>query len=78
MRVQDEKTKATDGAVSRRKILLGGTTLAAATAMGSAGPIQTAQAQQQRPVAVSAALPSDLIGDVEVNAYISAYPIISL
>ena len=38
MRVQDEKTKTMDGAVSRRKILLGGTTLAAATAMGSAAP----------------------------------------
>ena len=41
MRVQDEKTNAIEGAVSRRKILLGGTTLAAATAMGSAAPIQT-------------------------------------
>ena len=40
MRVQDEKTKAIDGAVSRRKVLLGGTTLAAATAMGSAGPFK--------------------------------------
>ena len=78
MRVQHEKTKATDGAVSRRKILLGGTTLAAATAMGSAGPIQTAQAQQQRPVAVSAALPSDQIGEVAVNAYLYAYPLISM
>ena len=49
MQVQDEKTKAIDGAVSRRKVLLNGTALAAATAMGSAGPIQMAQAQQQRP-----------------------------
>ncbi|MGA7599336.1 MAG: hypothetical protein WCB23_15990, partial [Pseudolabrys sp.] len=73
MRVQDEETKATEGAVSRRKILLGGTTLAAATAMGSAAPIQTAQAQQ-RPVAVSAALPSDQIDEVAVNAYLYAYP----
>ena len=78
MRVQHEKTKATDGAVSRRKILLGGTTLAAATAMGSAGPIQTAQAQQQRPASVSTALPPDQIGEVAVSAYLYAYPLISM
>ena len=78
MRVQDEKTKVIDGAVSRRKILLGGTTLAAATAMGSAGPIQTVQAQQQRPASVSAALPADQIGEVAVSAYLYAYPLISM
>ncbi|MGB9323190.1 MAG: hypothetical protein WCB77_21665, partial [Pseudolabrys sp.] len=77
MRVQDEKTKVIDGAVSRRKILLGGTTLAVAMAMGSAARIHTAQAQQ-RPVAVSAALPSDQIGEVAVNAYLYAYPLISM
>ncbi|MGB8562675.1 MAG: DUF1254 domain-containing protein [Pseudolabrys sp.] len=77
MRVQDEKTKVIDGAVSRRKILLGGTTLAVAMAMGSAARIHTAQAQQ-RPVAVSAALPSDQIDEVAVNAYLYAYPLISM
>ena len=44
MRVEDEKTKAMDGAISRRKILLGGTTLAAATAMGSAAPLNASAA----------------------------------
>lgn len=78
MRVQDERTKAIDGAVSRRKVLLSGTTLAAATAMGSAGPIQTVQAQQQRPASVSAALPADQIGEVAVSAYLYAYPLISM
>ena len=78
MRVEDEKTKAMDGAISRRKILLGGTTLAAAAAMGSAEPIQTAQAQQQRPASVSAARPSDQIGEVAVSAYLYAYPLISM
>ena len=53
MRVQHEKTKAINGTLSRRKILLGGSTLAMATAMASAGPIETAQAQQQHPASVS-------------------------
>ena len=51
---------------------------AAATAMGSAGPIQTAQAQQQRPASVLTALPSDQIGEVAVSAYLYAYPLISM
>jgi hypothetical protein len=74
MRVEDEKTKAMDGAVSRRKILLGGTTLAAATVMGSAA----LKAQQQRPAAVATALPSNQIGEVAVSAYLYAYPLISM
>ena len=78
MQVQDEKTKAIDGAVSRRKVLLNGTALAAATAMGSAGPIQMAQAQQQRTASMSTALPSDQIGEVAVSAYLYAYPLISM
>src|SRR5262245_45817942 len=36
--------------ISRRNILLAGTTLAAASALGSAASIQTAQAQQRQPV----------------------------
>jgi hypothetical protein len=40
-------TGATDCNVSRRKILLGSTTLAAASLLGSAGAIKTSQAQQQ-------------------------------
>jgi hypothetical protein len=74
MRVQDEKTNAIEGAVSRRKILLGGTTLAAATVMGSAA----LKAQQQRPAAVATALPSNQIGEVAVSAYLYAYPLISM
>ena len=78
MRVQHEKTKAINGTLSRRKILLGGSTLAMATAMASAGPIETAQAQQQHPASVSSALPSDQIGEVAVGAYLYAYPLISM
>ena len=77
MPVQDKDTKATDAAVSRRKILLGGTTLAAATAMASATPVQTAQAQQQqRPAAApSGRKPNILViwGDDIGIANISAY-----
>ncbi len=77
MPVQDKDTKTTDAAVSRRKILLGGTTLAAATAMASATPVQTAQAQQQqRPApAPSGRKPNILViwGDDIGIANISAY-----
>ena len=52
--------------VSRRNILLGGTTLAAASAMASATPIQMAQAQQrpaqaQQPAAPSGQRPNILV-----------------
>src|SRR5215467_12117477 len=40
-----EKTGSKDGAVSRRNLLLAGTTLAAASAVSSATAIMTAQAQ---------------------------------
>jgi Sulfatase len=76
MSAQDKDTKTTDAAVSRRKILLGGTTLAAATAMASAAPIKTAQAQQQRPATAPAgSKPNILIiwGDDIGIANISAY-----
>jgi arylsulfatase len=43
------KTGSSDNAVSRRNLLLAGTTLTAASAVGSAEAIKTAQAQQQRP-----------------------------
>ena len=78
MRVQTPEDQGDRRCRQSAQILLGGTTLAAATAMGSAGPIQTAQAQQQRPVAASAARPSDQIGEVAVNAYLYAYPLISM
>ena len=41
------RPEATDRALNRRNLLLAGTTLAAASALGSSGPMQMAQAQQQ-------------------------------
>src|SRR6266481_5443024 len=46
-----------NGTFSRRKILLAGTTLAAASALGTGNPIQVAQAQQQ-PAAPSGRRPN--------------------
>ena len=73
--VQGEKTN-----VSRRNIFLGGTTLAAASAMASATPIQMAQAQQraaqaQQPAAPSGQRPNILVifGDDIGQTNISAY-----
>ena len=76
-------TKNVQGAkanVSRRNILLGGTTLAAASAMASATPIQMAQAQQrpaqaQQPAAPSGQRPNILVifGDDIGQTNISAY-----
>jgi arylsulfatase len=73
--VQGEKAN-----VSRRNILLGGTTLAAASAMASATPIQMAQAQQrpaqaQQPAAPSGQRPNILVifGDDIGQTNISAY-----
>src|SRR3979411_2068049 len=62
--------------VSRRNILLGGTTLAAASAIGSTAPVQTAMAQQPRPrTAASVGKPNILViwGDDIGIANISAY-----
>jgi arylsulfatase len=62
--------------VSRRNILLAGTTMAAASALAASTPIQTAQAQQQRPApAPSGRKPNilfimgDDIGWFNVSAY---------
>ena len=65
---------AANTALSRRNILLGGTTLAAASAMGLAAPVQTAEAQQQRPSSPGGK-PNILIiwGDDIGIANISAY-----
>jgi len=38
-----------DGTLSRRRILLGGTTFAAASAFGTGAPMEIAQAQQPPP-----------------------------
>jgi arylsulfatase A-like enzyme len=78
---RDEQVSASDGrrdlpsgGVSRRSILLGGTTLAAATAFASTVPIGMAQAQQQ-PAAPSDGKPNILVifGDDIGIANISAY-----
>ena len=66
--------RATD--VSRRNILLAGTTMAAASALAAGAPVQTAQAQQQRPApAPSGRKPNILViwGDDVGIANISAY-----
>jgi arylsulfatase A-like enzyme len=57
---QRNKPKAEHQDLSRRNVLLAGTTLAAASALGSAAPIQTAQAQQ-RPATPSGRPPNILI-----------------
>jgi arylsulfatase A-like enzyme len=44
------RSAAKDSALSRRNILLGGTTIAAASALAAPGSVTTAQAQPQRPV----------------------------
>src|SRR5262245_45287527 len=67
----DEK-QATD--VSRRNILLAGTTMAAASALAASAPVRTAQAQQQ-PAAPSGQRPNILViwGDDVGLANVSAY-----
>src|SRR5258707_14437307 len=63
-----------NGTLSRRKILLAGTTLAAASALGTGNPIAVAQAQQQ-PAAPSGRRPNILVifGDDIGQTNISAY-----
>jgi arylsulfatase len=62
---------------NRRNILLGGTSLAAASALNAAAPVQIAQAQQQRPAAAppGGAKPNILVifGDDIGQSNISAY-----
>jgi arylsulfatase len=69
-----DQQHATD--VSRRNILLAGTTMAAASALAASAPVQTAQAQQQRPAAIpSGQRPNILVifGDDIGQTNISAY-----
>jgi arylsulfatase len=47
MKRKDNRTESTNGSLDRRSILLGGTTLAAASALGAGAPAQLAQAQAQ-------------------------------
>jgi arylsulfatase A-like enzyme len=69
-----DRTKAKERALDRRKLLLGGTTFAAASAIGSGNAIQVARAQQ--PTAPTAGrrpnilvIMGDDIGQTNVSAY---------
>src|SRR5262245_60656659 len=64
-----------DGTLSRRNMLLAGTTLAASSALGAAAPVRTAQAQQQQPAAPAGRRPNILVifGDDIGIPQISAY-----
>ena len=61
--------------LNRRSILLGGTTLAAATTLGGASPLHVAQAQAQQQPAPSGQRPNILViwGDDVGIANVSAY-----
>jgi hypothetical protein len=63
------------GAINRRNILLGGTTLAAASALAVGDPIRVAQAQQQAVTPAGGKKPNILVifGDDIGQANISAY-----
>jgi arylsulfatase A-like enzyme len=62
-------------AVNRRNILLGGTTLAAASALAASAPVQVAQAQTRQPAAAAGERPNILVifGDDIGQTNISAY-----
>ena len=70
-----DKPNLKDRAFNRRKMLLGGTTLAAASAIASGSPVQVAQAQQQPAAPVSGRKPNILVifGDDIGQSNISAY-----
>ncbi len=75
----EDKGRATtskDASLDRRRILLGGTSMAAASALGAAAPTRTAQAQQQpAPLPAPRQRPNILVifGDDVGVANISAY-----
>ena len=64
-----------DSALSRRNILLGGTTIAAASALAAPGSVTTAQAQPQAPVTAAGRRPNILVifGDDVGLTNVSAY-----
>ena len=68
------ETKHKQGALNRRSILLGGTTLAAASALASGAPVRVAQAQPA-PTPPTGRKPNILVifGDDIGQANISAY-----
>jgi len=51
MSADGEHSKTENSALNRRNILLGGTTLAAASVIATAPPVHVAQAQQSTPIA---------------------------
>ena len=69
------RSAAKDSALSRRNILLGGTTIAAASALAAPGSVTTAQAQPQAPVTAAGRRPNILVifGDDIGQTNISAY-----
>jgi hypothetical protein len=69
------KPNAGHRAVNRRNILLGGTTLAAASAMVAGNPVRVAQAQQQPATSAGGKKPNILVilGDDIGQTNISAY-----
>lgn len=69
----DDKSGIKQAALDRRKILLGSTTLVAASAIATSQPLQVAQAQQ--PAAPSGKKPNILVifGDDIGQSNISAY-----
>jgi arylsulfatase len=72
---QQGKTKIENSVLDRRKILLGSTTLAAASALGAGTPVKVAQAQGQQPAAPAGRRPNILVifGDDVGQTNISAY-----
>jgi arylsulfatase A-like enzyme len=72
--MEDRRDDIRPGTPNRRKILLGGTTLAAASLMGQGGPVRVAQAQQAPPAATGQR-PNILViwGDDVGIANVSAY-----
>ena len=75
MSVSDCRHESKANVVNRRSILLGGTTLAAASALAAAAPVHVAQAQQPQPAAPSGQRPNILVifGDDIGQTNISAY-----
>jgi arylsulfatase len=74
-KVSQNKAEVLSSTLDRRKILLGGTTLAAVSALSAGAPTRTAQAQAVRPAAPSGQKPNILVifGDDIGIANISAY-----
>jgi arylsulfatase A-like enzyme len=72
---QQGKTKIENSVLDRREILLGSTTLAAASALSAGTPVKVAQAQGQQPAAPSGRRPNILVifGDDVGQTNISAY-----